>query len=403
MRHNNLKNKSEKIKLCFVVNNAAFFVSHRLPIAVDAIKRGFSVYLLIGNPGSVSMEFAALKVISDFDIKVTQCQFSSDGLNPFIELFQFIKVVVKLSKIKPDIVHCVSPKGVLYGGLAAKILKTPKLVVAISGMGSLFTNAEKRYKGTKVASILYKRLLSIIFSCKNKTIIVQNRDDREFILGFGNVYEDEAILIPGSGVDLKLFSQVKLNEKERIVLFPARILRDKGAIEFADAARLLKMNFPDWRFVMSGSSDYANPSKICQKIIDQWVMDGFIEWRGHVSNMIELYAKASIVCLPSYREGMPKALLEAAAAGCAVVTTNTIGCKDAIIPNSTGILVPVCDVPSLVDALTSLMENASLRSEYGRAGISLAAEKYSLDSVVHKTMAIYSIGHQGRDKQKDSK
>jgi glycosyltransferase involved in cell wall biosynthesis len=401
MRHNNFNSKSNKLKLCFVVNNSAFFVSHRLPIALEAIKSGYGVYLLVGNPGSVLMELDANNKLREFDITVIQCRFSSDGLNPLIEVFQFFKVLLQLRKIKPHLVHCISPKGILYGGLAAKLLKTPKLVIAISGMGSLFTNEDRRYKLFKIISILYRHLLSIILSCKNKTIIVQNQDDRDFILKFKNVRHGEIVLIPGSGVDLKLFSQIKFEDKDKIVLFPARILKDKGAFEFVNAARILKVNFPEWKFIMAGTSDYANPSKISEQIIDQWVLGGYIEWLGYVPNMVGLYAKASIVCLPSYREGMPKALLEAAAAGCAVVTTNAIGCKDAIIPNVTGVLVPVCDVPSLVDALASLMDNNTMRSEFGRAAISLATEKYSLDSVVRRTMDIYSNNFQGGIDSKD--
>jgi glycosyltransferase involved in cell wall biosynthesis len=335
------------------------------------------------------MESVAMKTLSAYDIKVILCKFSSDGINPLIEVFRFIRVLLELGKIKPNIIHCVSPKGVLYGGLAAKLLITPKIVIAISGMGSLFTIRDNRYHFLNIINAIYRLLLTVIFSCKRKVIIVQNQDDRNFILGFRGVVKEEVILIPGSGVDLKLFSQINLNKKERIVLFPARILKDKGAVEFAEAAKNLKPCFPDWRFIMAGTSDYANPSKISQQTIDKWVLEGIIEWSGHVADMVNLYTKASIVCLPSYREGMPKSLLEAAAAGCAVVTTNTIGCKDAIIPNVTGILVPVCNVPALVNALSSIMSDNKKLKKFGKAAISLASEKYSIDSVIQKMMDIY--------------
>ena len=390
MKCSNLKNNDSKTKLCFVVNNVAFFVSHRMPIALEAIKKGYSVYLLAGKPGSDLMESAAMKRISDAEIKVIQFNFRSDGINPLIEAFHFFMVFLKLKKINPEIIHCVSPKGVLYGGLAAKLLKFPKLVIAISGMGSLFVTKRKKNPLLVLINYLYKSLLSFILSHSNKTVIVQNADDYNFFLGFKSVSKRELVLIQGSGVDLKLFSQANLEVKDKYVLFPARMLKDKGAVEFAAAAKILKPQFPDWKFIMAGTSDYSNPSKISQQTIEQWMFDGYIDWLGHVEDMVNLFSRSSIVCLPSYREGMPKALLEAAAAGCAVVTTTAIGCKDAIIPNVTGTLVPICDVPSLVLALGNLMGDVKICREYGQAGISLATEKYSLESVVQRTMNIYS-------------
>jgi glycosyltransferase involved in cell wall biosynthesis len=266
----------------------------------------------------------------------------------------------------------------------------PSLIIAISGMGSLFIENKKKLQIKKIYYFLYKYLLKIIFNYKNKTIIVQNNDDKNFILSFKNVLKENIVLIQGSGVDLKLFSEINLEAKEKIVLFPARILKDKGALEFVNAARILKHKFPEWKFIMAGASDYANPSKISTQTIQQWVMDGVIDWLGHKEEMVDIYKKSSVVCLPSYREGMPKSLLEAAAAGCAVITTNAIGCKDAIIPNITGILVPVCDVSSTVLALDKVMRDDKLRKEFGRAGIVLAAKSFSLESVVCKTINAYN-------------
>ena len=390
MKHNNLSIEKNKIKLCFVVNNVAFFVSHRLPIALEAMKNGYIVHLIVGRPGSISMESAAIKKISKFNISITKLHFSSDGLNPISEVFYFIQIFLELKKINPEIVHCVSPKGVLYGGLATRLLGFPSLIIAISGMGSLFIENKKKLQIKKIYYFLYKYLLKIIFNYKNKTIIVQNNDDKNFILSFKNVLKENIVLIQGSGVDLKLFSEINLEAKEKIVLFPARILKDKGALEFVNAARILKHKFPEWKFIMAGASDYANPSKISTQTIQQWVMDGVIDWLGHKEEMVDIYKKSSVVCLPSYREGMPKSLLEAAAAGCAVITTNAIGCKDAIIPNITGILVPVCDVSSTVLALDKVMRDDKLRKEFGRAGIVLAAKSFSLESVVCKTINVYN-------------
>ena len=167
------------------------------------------------------------------------------------------------------------------------------------------------------------------------------------------------------------------------------MLKDKGVEEFVAAAKFVKVKAPHWRMVLVGASGYDNPSVVKQTQLRSWHDSGDVEYLGHVEDMLPLFCEAAIVCLPSYREGMPKVLLEAAAAGCAVVTTDVTGCREAILPGITGELVPVCDVEKLSEALLSLIGSKTKRSLYGVAGQALAAEQFSLDMVVTKTMAIY--------------
>jgi glycosyltransferase involved in cell wall biosynthesis len=167
------------------------------------------------------------------------------------------------------------------------------------------------------------------------------------------------------------------------------MLLDKGVLEFVEAARVLKASAPEWKFVLAGTADYYNPSSIASTQIQAWQSEGIVEWLGHVDDITPLFHQASIVCLPSYREGMPKALLEAAAAGCAVVTTDTTGCREAIIPGVTGNLVPVRDSVALATSLLTLMRDRAQRERYGYAGRKLAIERYGIEAVVEKTLEIY--------------
>jgi glycosyltransferase involved in cell wall biosynthesis len=170
---------------------------------------------------------------------------------------------------------------------------------------------------------------------------------------------------------------------------PARMLKDKGVEEFVEAARRIKTVMPDWRFILAGAAGYDNPSSISNAQLQLWKTEGCVEWLGHVNDMIPLFRESAIVCLPSYREGMPKALLEAAAAGCAIVTTDVTGCREAVEVGVTGDLVPVRNIDALADTLLSLMQDEPRRHLYGAKGQERARALFSVDSVVSQTVKIY--------------
>jgi glycosyltransferase involved in cell wall biosynthesis len=164
---------------------------------------------------------------------------------------------------------------------------------------------------------------------------------------------------------------------------------DKGIGEFIEAARILKTLMPEWRFILAGAADYKNPTSIPLRFLEDLNSESIVEWVGYVGDMTPYFAQASIVCLPSYREGMPKSLLEGAAAGCATVTSDAVGCREAIIPEVTGLLVPIRDSENLKNALQMLMEDRELRESFGRAGRNLAINQFGLDSVIKRTLSIY--------------
>lgn len=378
-----------KKRVAYVVNHAAFFVSHRLPVATGARMSGFEVCLLTGQAGSLEMEHTAVAQLKAAGVLHQRAVFSSSGINPLVELLGLVQLAWFMLRYRPDVVHCASPKGVLYGGIAARLCRVPGLVLAISGMGYAYTAGTGRGGMRALVRRVYGALASFAFHHPNVRVIVQNQDDYQSVIEKGLAPSQCVTLIPGSGVDLSLFAGFDPENKVRMVLLPARLLKDKGVEEFVAAARRLKAEAPDWRFVLVGAAGYDNPSAIGMAQLQAWQAEGCIEWLGHVDDMTPLFRDAAIVCLPSYREGMPKALLEAAAAGCAVVTTDVTGCREAIEPGVTGDLVPVRDSEALAKALSSLFKDESLRKAYGVKGQERASAMFSIASVVSQTVQIY--------------
>ena len=376
------------MRLAYVVNNAAFFVSHRLPIAIEMIRRGHSVALFVGRAGSEQLEMEAMKILQRADISVHRATFKGSGLNPISELFGFMRMLVAIRKFKPDIMHCASPKGVLYGAFAAKVLKVRVVVLAISGMGHLFTPHKKWRLTAASLRLVYKTVLSHFLKSRFVRVIVQNHDDLNLVLQLGGS-KGKIILIKGSGVDLDLYKHAHPRLKAKIVLFPARLLAEKGIFEFLAAARSLKQKYPNWRFLVAGAAGYDNPSALTRNQIESICDEGDIEWLGHRDDMPSLFMEADIVCLPSYREGMPKALLEAAAAHCAVITTDVPGCREAIVENITGELVPAKDSIKLELCIETLIQNEAKCENYGRNGRNLALKEFSIDAVIAETIKLY--------------
>jgi glycosyltransferase involved in cell wall biosynthesis len=377
-----------KKKLLYVVNVPAFFISHRLPIAIAAKKEGWNVQLITGQEASVEMGTYSEYVLADAGVAHILTAFQSIGLNPLREVFGLLQVIFSVEKNKPHIIHSASPKGNIYGGIAARLCRVPKLVVAVSGMGFLFTGQAGLAK--RGIQSLYLALLSWIFKHSSCTVIVQNKDDWNNFLDKKLLKESQLVLIPGSGIDLQSYSDITPEMAEKIVVLPARMLRDKGVFEFVSAARILKEQGCTWRFALVGAADYKNPSAINVSQINAWVTEGVVEYWGYQQDMVAVLKQAGIVCLPSYREGMPKVLLEAAAAGRAIVTTDVPGCRDAICPNRSGLLVKKENSADLADALATLMQDNDKRVEFGLYGREFAVENFDINSVVSKTLSIYT-------------
>jgi glycosyltransferase involved in cell wall biosynthesis len=371
-------------KLLFVVNVDWFFLSHRLPIALAAQKQGFEIHIAT----SVTTRLPELMQYG-FSVHELKLDRSSAGIIAAIRTLVSIWKVFK--SIKPDLVHLITIKPVLLGGIAARMAGISSVVVAISGLGFVFVD-----KGvmSRVRLLLVAWIYRIALSHHNLKVIFQNDEDKSRLTGITFLSEAKTTMIRGSGVDLIEFAPQPTNHNERIVLLAARLLLDKGVSEFVEAARILRPLYScsntAVRFVLVGEPDTANPTSVTPAQLKAWVHEGAIENWGHRKNMPDVLSAASIVTLPSYYgEGLPKVLIEAAACGRAVVTTDHPGCRDAIEPGLSGFLVPVRNAQALAKAIKYLLDNPVKCESMGLAGRDLAERVFDVKQVVASHLQIY--------------
>ncbi|CAM5195672.1 glycosyltransferase [Oligella ureolytica] len=367
-------------KLLIVVNNPAFFLSHRLNIAQEAKAQGYRVIIS-------TMDGPAVQTIKDHGFEHLTFPMLRSGMNPLKELKTLIALCKIYKKVKPDIVHLVTIKPVLYGGIAARLMRVPAVVYAISGMGFLFTKARSKFEPvTMITRLLYRSSLAH----PNSRVIVQNQSDRALVQEMCSLKDEQLVLIRGSGADLNQYQFLPEPAKPPIIItMAARLLKDKGVHEFVEAARIAKKNGRnDLLWQLAGSLDAGNPTSITEEDLIAWRED--IRYVGEVSDIASLYSESHIITLPSYREGLPKSLVEAAACGRAVVTTDVVGCRDAIEPGVTGLLVDVCSAESLYEGITKLADDDELRRGMGQAGHQLAREEFDEKIIAKRQVALYA-------------
>ena len=367
-------------KLLFLITEDWYFCSHRLPLACAARDAGFevSVATRVRSHG---------EKITAAGLHLIPLGLQRSGRNPWRELVAIGEIARIYRKIAPDIVHHVAMKPVLYGSLAAKIAGVPGIVNALAGMGYVFTSS-------KLSAKLLRPLITLAlrFLLKNGRVILQNPDDRAALIAAGVLKAEQVRLIRGSGVDTALFRFSPEPGSEYappLVVLPARMLWDKGVGEFVAAAQQLKRDGVNARFVLAGERDPDNPADIPLEQLQAWHDSGDVEWRGKQEDMPALLAQANIVCLPSYREGLPKALLEAASSGRAIVATDVPGCREAVHHNENGLLVPARDASALAAALRLLIENPPLRRQFGQRGREMAEQEFSVKKITAETLALY--------------
>lgn len=370
-------------RIAIVVNNPAFFLSHRREIALAARDAGYAVDVITpAEPEAAAAEIRALG-LTHHPIPMARGR-----ANPLKE-FGTIRALYRLfRKLRPDLVHLVTIKPVLYGGLAARAAGVPALVAAISGLGHVFSGTGPRAALTRRAvTRLYRRGLNH----PNKCVIFQNSRDREVLAGIGVALNGQSALIHGSGVDLAAFRPEAAPESPPLVVMVARMLREKGVAEFVEAAALLRAEGRDARFAYLGMPDPTNPAAIDDATLARWKAEGAVEFWGHRDDVPEVLARAAIIALPSYYgEGLPKALIEAAAAGRPAVTTDMPGCRDAVVAGETALLVPPRDATALASALRALLDDPAKAAKLGRSGRRLAEQVFSVDDVVKRHLDIYA-------------
>jgi glycosyltransferase involved in cell wall biosynthesis len=366
-------------KLLFVVNVDWFFMSHRLPIALEAMRRGYEVHVATGVTDR-------RQALTDLGLTVHQLPLERSGASLLGEFRTFRRIVGVMRAVRPDVVHLVTVKPVVLGGIAARLARVPAVVSAVSGLGFVFTAGGAKARLLRAVVVaLYRAVLGH----PNLKVIFQNEDDRRLLQGLTGLQDARSMIVRGSGVDLSRFAVHPFPEGPPVVVFAARLLRDKGVGEFVEAARMLRQRGVNAVFRLAGAPDPGNRASVTKEELRQWEAAGCVEFLGHQADIAQLFAAAHVVVLPSYREGLPKVLVEAAACGRPAVTTDVPGCRDAIIPGETGLLVPARDPAALAGAIERLVADAELRIAMGRAARQLAEREYAIGHIVEQHLSLY--------------
>lgn len=368
-------------RLLFVVNDTSIFASHRLPVAVAARRAGYDVHL-------AALDAGRREVLREHDITFHPVSVDRTGLNPGNDLRLLFEVGRTVRAVRPTLMHTVTIKPVIYGGIVARLLGVPSLVSAVTGLGQVFT--DERSMPLPVRT-LARSLYRFALNHKNSRTIFQNPDDRAFMVDAKLVSPGRTALIRGSGVDMTCFTPRPEPTGPAVVILPGRLLWDKGVGEFVEAARILREANLDARLALVGEPPPHNRGSVPQDTIEGWVRDGLVEWWGHQSDMPEIYARSHIVCLPSYYgEGVPRALIESAACGRPIVTADTPGCREVVCDGANGMLVPPRAPQALADALRQLLLDPARREAMGRRGREIAVAEFSVERVVEATLKVYA-------------
>lgn len=370
-----------KQKLFIVVNVDSFFLSHRLPIALAAQKKGYAVTILSKDTGCRNeIQSYGLRFI-DIPFKRSSTQFHTE-MKCIYSLYKVYK------KEKPDIIHHVTIKACILGSMAASLCGIKKVINAISGFGYNFTEGRDGIKQKFI-----RNLMKFTFNKNSYHYIFQNPDDIKDFSQLSNVSKTNIHLIKGSGINLDIFRFRKEIPDDKVsFVFLARMLYDKGVVEFIEAAKKIKERIGNKaEFILAGDCDTENLAGISEKKLTQLLDDPYIRWIGFQKDVYRVLERSDVVVLPSYREGLPKTLIEACAMGRPIITTDTNGCRECVIDGINGYLVPVKDKDTLADKMEILINDPEKRKVMGIHSRRLAEKEFSIESVIQNHLFIYQI------------
>lgn len=368
-------------KVILFANADWYLYNFRRSLALALQSMGYEV-LLVSPPGQYGPKLEQL------GLRWVSVPMERRSLNPLRELRLLFHLCRLFRRERPALVHSFTIKSVVYGALAARLARVPIRVSAVAGMGYVFISSDLK---ARLLKPIVRRLLKLALGGKGARLILQNPDDVAIFEQSKLVNLAHLTLIPGSGVDCKRFVDV---QKERQagglrVLLAARSLWDKGLAEFVEAARLLLAEGRSIRFLHAGTPDEGNPAAVPEMTLRAWVKEGAIEWLGHVEDMPALLASVDVVVLPSYREGLPKTLIEAAACALPLITTDVPGCREVVSDGLDGLLVPARDAQALALAISRLDDDPELARRLGKAARTKALAKFDERIVIDSTIEVY--------------
>ena len=368
-------------RILFVITEDWALVSHRLHLVIYAIEHGFEVAVAT-KMHSCREEFERLGImVFDWPLK-------RRSVNPISEIITVFRLRRIISEFQPNLIHTVALKPVIYTGLATRLFFGGAVVSALGGVGYIYSSNRMHARLLRYPAGL---LLKVALFGKRRRLILQNIDDFDLFSQARVILTPNMHLVKGAGVEVDSFRFSKLPVDVTRIILPARMLWDKGVGEFVNVARRIRMKRPEVRFVLVGDVDAQNPASIPKGQIDKWVEEGCVIHLDRVSHkqMPAIYKSASIVCLPSYREGLPKVLLEAASVGRPLVAFDVPGCREIVRSGSTGELVPFGREDLLEQALMSLIDDKERCEQFGINGHHLVRSEFASEVINEQTSQIW--------------
>ena len=371
------------MNIIYFVTEDNYFLSHRLPVALHAIKHGHKVFV-------VTKITDKRNDIESYGFDLIPLNLSRTTFNLTSDIYLLFMLIKIFKRVNPDIIHNVAIKPIILGTIASIFSKNARIVNAFTGMGFLFTS--KLTLKYSFIQFFVKIILIFVVNLKNVFSIVQNSEDLKFLQDNFFAKKSKIALIAGSGVDTKLFNYSEKNQKINTklkVVTTCRMLKDKGVLDFYEAAEILKNRKVPCVCIFIGGLDLKNPSSIGENRLNQWIEDGIIEYHPHTSNIVNLLQEADIYTLPSYREGLSKSILEAASVGLPIVATDIAASEGLVIENQNGYLVPIKNAFDLANAIEKLVKNNDLRSQFGKVSRNIVHEYFSEEVVCRETLDFY--------------
>jgi glycosyltransferase involved in cell wall biosynthesis len=368
-------------KLLLVFADDRFFWSHRLPLARAALRCGYEVTIATGV-------YNHAQQIQDEGFRLIALELIRKNRS----LWKEWKSIRQLRRIyrteQPDIVHHVAIKPVLFGSLASLGLPEVRTINALTGLGYLVASPSRK---AAFLRLMIWRAFRFLLNRPNKRVLVENQDDKHLLVTNLKISPGNITVTRGSGVDIDLFQPAPEPAGPPVATLASRMLWIKGVEEFVEAAKLLRAKGVAARFVLAGDTDLNNPTCVPRRQLLDWQNSGIVEWWGHQQDMPNLFKHANLVCLPSHGgEGVPKVLMEAAACGRAIVTTDVPGCREIVRQGVNGFIVPPKNVPLLASAMEHLLNDSAIRRQMAARSREIAVDEFSEGAVVRQTLALYS-------------
>ena len=374
------KSDNRRYTILYLVTEDWYFCMHRLPLARAMINSGWRVVVAARAKNHADE-------IRNEGIELVPLNWRRRGFNPLIGAIEIFRITRLYKDVRPDLVHHVAMKPSIYGSVAAWISGSVGVVNNLAGLGFAFSYSNLP---ARIMRIVLLFAFHVLFRRSGSKVIVENRDDRDLLVSQAHLDKDKVVLIRGVGVNLERFHMMDELPGILVVTMVSRLLWSKGVREFFEAAQILKEKKVAVRFMLVGTPDADNPDSVPEETLRDWNEQGFLEWAGHREDIPEVWNSSHIAVLPSfYREGIPRSLLEAAACGKPIITTDMPGCREAVISGKNGMLVPPRNSVALANAIEKLASDPVTRRSMGRASREIAEKEFSEARVVGETTGIY--------------